>query len=75
MDGSVRCLFDAWACCRRCKTGPGWPIEKLTHPDVGYSQAEDLMVAAEGAVETRVLRRQGDTARWSGLDSNSRATL
>ena len=47
----------------------------MTHPDVGYSQAEDLMVAAEGAVETRVLRRQGDTARWSGLDSNSRATL
>jgi hypothetical protein len=31
----------------------------LTHPDVGYSQAEDL-IAAEGAVETRVLRRQGE---------------
>jgi len=33
---------------------------KLTHPDVGYSQAEDLMLVAEGAVEIRVLRRRGE---------------
>ena len=33
---------------------------KLTHPDVGYTQAEDLMVVAEGAVEIRVLRRRGN---------------
>ena len=33
------------------------------------------MVVAEGVVEIRVLRRQGETATWSGLDSNSRATL
>jgi hypothetical protein len=30
----------------------------LIHLDVGYSQAEDLMLMAEGAVEIRVLRRQ-----------------
>ena len=28
------------------------------------------MLVAEGAVEIRVLRRQGETARWSGVDSN-----
>ena len=35
----------------------------MTHPDVGYSEAEDLMLIAEEAVEIRVLRRQGKSIR------------
>jgi len=30
----------------------------LTHPDVGYSETEDLMLVAEEAVEIQVLRRR-----------------
>src|ERR1700730_9492145 len=36
---------------------------KLTHPGVGYSAAEDLMLVAEEAVEIRVLSRQGKSIR------------
>src|SRR5579862_3132770 len=35
----------------------------MTHPGVGYSEAEGLMLAAEEAVEIRVLRRQGKSIR------------
>jgi transposase len=35
----------------------------MAHPDVGYSEAEDFMLAAEEAVEIRVLRRQGRSIR------------
>ena len=35
----------------------------MTHPDVGYSEAEGLMLVAEEAVEIRVLRRQGRSIR------------
>jgi transposase len=31
----------------------------MTHPGVGYSEAEDLMLMTEEAVEIQVLRRQG----------------
>jgi Outer membrane protein transport protein (OMPP1/FadL/TodX) len=36
---------------------------KLTHPGVGYSAAEGLMLMAEEAVEIRVLSRQGKSIR------------
>jgi transposase len=36
---------------------------KLTHPGMGYSAAEDLMLVAEEAVEIRVLSRQGKGVR------------
>ena len=35
----------------------------MTHPDVRYSQVEDLMLVAEEAVEIRVLRRQSKSIR------------
>ena len=35
----------------------------MTHPDVGYSAAEDLTLVAEEAVEIRVLKRQGKSIR------------
>src|SRR5580704_17864578 len=35
----------------------------MTHPDVGYSAAEGLMLVAEEAVEIRVLSRQGKSIR------------
>ncbi len=35
----------------------------MTHPYVGYSQAECVMLVAEEAVEIRVLRRQGKSIR------------
>jgi transposase len=35
----------------------------MTHPDVGYSEVEGLMLVAEEAVEIRVLRRQGKSIR------------
>ena len=36
---------------------------KLTHPGVGYSAAEGLMLVAEEAVEIRALSRQGKSIR------------
>ena len=35
----------------------------MTHPGVGYSAVEGLMLVAEEAVEIRVLRRQGKSIR------------
>jgi transcriptional regulator with XRE-family HTH domain len=35
----------------------------MTHPGVGYSEAEDLMLMTEEAVEIQVLRRQGKSIR------------
>lgn len=35
----------------------------MTHPGVGYSTAEDLMLVAEEAVEIRVLSKQGKSIR------------
>src|SRR5262245_9439672 len=49
-------------CRRRWKTDPGRRL-KLTHPGMGYSEREDLMLVAEEAVEIRVLRRQGKSIR------------
>jgi IS30 family transposase len=35
----------------------------MTHPDVGYSEAEAHMLVTEEVVEIRVLRRQGKSIR------------
>jgi hypothetical protein len=39
---------------------------KISHPGVGYSQAEGLTLVAEEAVEIRVLRRQARARDRSG---------
>ena len=39
---------------------------KISHPSVGYSQAEGLTLVAEEAVEIRVLRRQARARDRSG---------
>jgi hypothetical protein len=66
MDGFVRCLFDAWACCCRCKLTQGRPL-KIDLPRRGILPSGGPHVGGGGSGGDPGLETAGGNCEVEGV--------